>query len=71
MARLLLESMTVEEKLELMEQLWADLSSRSDVELSPAWHRDVLAEREEALKRGEEEILDWEDAKGRIEKEIS
>jgi hypothetical protein len=38
---------------------------------SPAWHGEVLAEREAALVRGEEEILDWKVAKARIRKETS
>ena len=43
-----LQEMTVDEKLEAMEALWADLS-RVPVQFeSPAWHQAVLAERETA-----------------------
>ena len=71
MSRLPLDKMTVEEKVALMEELWADLCNRSEYDPSPAWHAAVLAERIEAVKRGDEEILDWEEAKARIRKEIA
>ena len=69
MPRLPLDQMTVEEKLELLDELWADLSRKPDDVPSPAWHGEVLAERDAALERGEEEILDWEEAKARLRKE--
>lgn len=58
-----LAEMTTAEKLRVMEALWADLSQREgDIE-SPAWHAEVLREREERVKRGEESYLDWETVK--------
>lgn len=65
-----LEEMTVEEKLQIMEAIWDDLSRRADELPPPAWHGEVLAEREGAVARGEETFGDWETAKQRIEKEI-
>lgn len=51
------------EKLKLMEALWEDLS-RSDTEVeSPAWHAQELAQTEQRLAEGKEEILDWDTAK--------
>jgi hypothetical protein len=38
---------------------------------SPAWHEDVLKEREEALASGESKFSDWEEAKKRIRKNVS
>jgi hypothetical protein len=52
-----LEQMTVAEKLQAMEMLWADLS-RDDAFESPAWHGEVLRER-----AGEKNFVDWETAK--------
>lgn len=69
MARFALDQMSIEEKLELMEQLWADLSRRPEDVPLPEWHREVLEEREAALERGEEEVMDWEEAKARLRKE--
>ena len=58
--------MTVAEKLRAMELLWADLS-RNDVQLeSPAWHEDVLHDREAKIKSGGEKFMDWETAKKQL-----
>ena len=61
-----LESMTVQEKLVLMERLWDDLSRRPDGVLPPEWHGDVLAERIAAVREGRTSFVDWEEAKGRL-----
>lgn len=62
-----LEKMSREEKLQVMEALWADLSQNDDIE-SPAWHKDALEETEARLASGEEKILDWDDAKRDLRK---
>lgn len=52
-----------EEKVQLMEALWIDLSrSDADVE-SPPWHEECLRETEARYLAGEERVLDWDDAK--------
>ena len=61
-----LEQLTVQQKLDLMEALWNDLGQHADALPSPAWHAAVLAERARALVDGREEIEDWETAKVRI-----
>lgn len=65
-----LSEMTIEEKLQMMEALWDDLSQNSDDLPSPAWHGKVLADREAALERGDQQFEDWEKARERIEKDI-
>jgi hypothetical protein len=56
------------EKLRLMEALWDDLS-RDEAEVeSPAWHETALAETEQRLAKGEEQVLDWEQAKAELRK---
>lgn len=65
-----LEKMSVEEKLQAMESLWDDLCSRAGIIASPAWHEDVLAEREAMHERGDDEFEDWEDAKRNIKNKI-
>ena len=61
-----LDQMTIAEKLRVMESLWADLS-RNEQELeSPAWHEQVLNEREQRLRSGEETFIDWETAKRQL-----
>ena len=65
-----LQDMTIEEKLQAMESLWDDLCARAEQMPSPPWHGEVLAEREAALERGEEQFEDWETAKRKLDKDI-
>ena len=58
-----LEQMTTAEKLRAMEALWADLSRNEESIPSPAWHGQVLEEREARVKSGQEKFIDWEAAK--------
>ena len=58
-----LEVMTVPEKLRLMEALWVNLSRPAAGLESPAWHEDVLKEREALVKAGKATFVDWETAK--------
>lgn len=58
-----LDQMTLAEKLRLMEALWADLSRNEQNIESPAWHGQVLEEREQRLRSGEARFIDWETAK--------
>ncbi len=66
-----LENMTLEEKLQAMESLWADLCSRAVGPSSPAWHMDTLAERKGLLARGEDQFEDWDKAKRKIRNTVS
>lgn len=54
------------EKLRLMEALWSDLSPEEDRFESPAWHESALRDTERRLASGQEQILDWEDAKRKL-----
>jgi len=66
MSALEIQQLPRQEKLKLMEMLWADLS-RDESELeSPAWHADALRETAERRARGEEAVLDWEQAKAKL-----
>lgn len=58
-----LERMSTEEKLRAMEALWADLSRNEAEYESPAWHGEVLRDREAASAAGGQPFLDWEAAK--------
>ncbi|MEO5959116.1 MAG: addiction module protein [Opitutaceae bacterium] len=61
-----LDQMTTEEKLRAMESLWADLSRKADSFESPAWHADVLRERDRRIAEGKESSIDWEEAKRQL-----
>jgi hypothetical protein len=57
-----LDKMSLAEKLDAMEALWADLSQTpADVPV-PQWHRDVLKARQESPAIW----LDWEQAKASL-----
>ena len=66
-----LEQMTTADKISTMEYLWDDLCRKASETLSPAWHGDLLAQREEAVTVGEAQFLDWEQAKKKIRESIS
>jgi len=55
--------MTTAEKLQAMEELWADLTTGSESFESPDWHLDELSATEKRVTAGEEEFIDWEAAK--------
>ncbi len=46
-----------------METIWADLSLHEEQVESPAWHEQILREREARKAAGMESPVDWEMAK--------
>jgi len=65
------EQMSVSEKLRVMELLWDDLChTKSDIP-SPQWHENVLMERENLIRDGSDEFVDWDQAKKEMRKQIS
>lgn len=66
-----LSKLSIAQKLDLMETLWADLSQDNKTLKSPAWHDTVLKDREEAYGAGKVTVSDWEKAKRRIKKKVS
>ena len=62
--------MSREDKIQLMEILWADLS-RSEVEVeSPEWHEKALQEADARMAAGQDRVLDWDEAKRELRKRI-
>jgi hypothetical protein len=61
-----IEQMTRNEKLRLMEALWADLSRDTDTLELPAWHAQALRETEQRVEAGKEVAVDWETAKNQL-----
>jgi hypothetical protein len=57
-----------EEKLLLMEALWADLSRTDSKVESPEWHEAALNETENRLAAGDEKLVDWDEAKTELRK---
>ena len=65
-----LDDLTTSEKISVMEYLWDDLCRRAGKSLSPSWHGEVLAEREETVVNGEANFIDWDDAKKKIRESL-
>jgi len=66
-----LQAMSVEEKLQVMEAIWDDLSRHADRMQPPPWHGKVLNALEAAIERGEETFDEWEAAKQRIRNNLA
>jgi len=54
------------DKIKIMEFIWEELSASDQDFESPKWHQKVLSETEERMKNGQEEVLDWDEAKRRL-----
>ena len=62
-----IRQMSLPEKVALLETVWSEIATDpSQVEV-PQWHKDILDERDLALKEGRAVILDWDEAKRQIE----
>lgn len=61
-----LDQLSTADKLQAMEHLWDDLCRQANALPVPAWHGELLAEREAAVAGGHAEFRDWESEKQRI-----
>ena len=68
---LVIEDMTIEAKLQLMEALWADLCQHEEALPVYEWQKKLLDRRERQIAEGKTRFIDWEESKRRIEKETS
>lgn len=59
-----LEKMTVEQKLALLEKIWASILPL--LPKSSESMKELLDKRSERIKSGEAKVSDWEDAKERL-----
>jgi putative addiction module component len=66
MVSIALDQLSTEEKLAMMESLWDSLCAKTGSIASPSWHGDILAEREEAIRNGNDDFEDWETAKAAL-----
>jgi len=65
------EQMSLSEKLRIMELLWDDLCQTETDIPSPQWHENVLMERENLIRDGKDEFIDWDQAKKEMKTQIS
>lgn len=63
-----IERMSVEERLQAIEQLWDSLSRLDDAVPSPAWHGEVLAARRASVEAGEGEFLSVAELRERLKR---
>jgi hypothetical protein len=63
-----LDQMTTAEKLSVMEALWDDLCRTAEDMPSPAWHGEILAEREQLLREGKTQFFDFEEVRDQLRK---
>jgi putative addiction module component (TIGR02574 family) len=65
-----IETLSIAEKMLLMERLWENLSRRpSDVPI-PEWHGAILAERQAAVQEGHTSFVEWETVRERLRKRV-
>ena len=70
MATIQVEKLTVSEKIQFMETLWDSLCAQPENIAAPAWHGEILLEREESIKNQTDAFVDWETAKQAIRKQL-
>ena len=65
-----LEQMSVEEKLQVIEEIWTDLAGTPENIPSPSWHADVLRAREKRVSEGTSNFLDIAQAKEAVRRRL-
>jgi putative addiction module component (TIGR02574 family) len=63
-----IERMSLEERLQTMELLWASLTRTPEAVPSPDWHGELLAARLAKVERGEGEFVSLAEVKARLQK---
>jgi putative addiction module component (TIGR02574 family) len=63
-----LNTMSVEEKVQLLEQVWDNLCRQSGDVRSPEWHAVILNERKKQIENGTMAVSPWSEAKERLQK---
>ncbi len=63
-----IEQMSLEERLQAMELLWASLARTPEAVPSPDWHGEVLAERLEKVQQGQGHFLSLAEVQARLQK---
>ncbi|NLS92409.1 MAG: addiction module protein [Planctomycetaceae bacterium] len=61
-----LDTMSVAEKVRLLETVWDSLCANSGDVRSPEWHREVLEMRKRRLEEGRATVSPWVEAKARL-----
>jgi hypothetical protein len=62
--------MSVEDKLQAIEEIWANLAGTPENIPSPSWHIDVLLAREKRISEGKSHFLDIAEAKRAVREQL-
>lgn len=65
-----LDKMTIEQKLQALEELTIDLHKNEALIPVPDWHMEILREREQLVKEGKAEYADLETFKKLVDEDI-
>ena len=65
-----LEQMSIEDKLQAIEEIWADLAGTPENIPSPSWHADVLRDREKRISERTSHFLDIAEAKKSVREQL-
>jgi hypothetical protein len=65
-----LSDYSYEQKLDLLQILWDDLTRNETVLKSLDWHEEILKDRDQAVSSGRVKVSDWEEAKERIRRNV-
>ena len=65
--QLAIDTMTMHEKLAVLEQVWDSLRTVPEDLPAPDWHEAVLRDRGDRLRDGKATLSNWEDAKERLD----
>ncbi len=66
-----LDQMTIEQKLQALEELTIDLHRLGALEETPAWQDDILREREQLVQEGKAEFVDLGTLKRLVAEDIA
>jgi putative addiction module component (TIGR02574 family) len=61
-----IKAMPVEERLQIMEQIWESLCQEDQTIESPSWHEGILNERKKKIDSGEAQFLTLDELKERF-----
>ncbi len=62
-----IRQMSFPEKVALLETVWSEIAADPGQVEVPQWHKEILDERDLALKEGRATVLEWDKAKRQIE----
>ncbi len=61
--------MTPAQKIELMEELWKDMSE-TNLSEPPDWHREYLADRQRAVAKGEDSFITLDELEDELRSDL-